>query len=74
MIIPKRLREGTFDLGGRDAHAIALLQDLVGGDRLAIDPDQVVLGPSAERAGRRAVTRSCLRGPRCNRRNQPRRC
>ena len=40
------LRARPFDLGGREAHPVALLQHLVGGDRLAVDADQVVLRPA----------------------------
>ena len=35
--------DSTLDLGGRDRYAIALLQDLVPGYRLAVNADQVIL-------------------------------
>ncbi len=34
---------GAFDLGWREAYPVTLLEDLVGGDRLAVDADEVVL-------------------------------
>ena len=38
------IRQRAIDLGGREAHPVALLQHLVGGHRLAVDADQVVFG------------------------------
>jgi hypothetical protein len=35
---------GAFDLEGSDADSITFVQDVVGGNGLAIDTDQIVLG------------------------------
>jgi hypothetical protein len=40
------LRCCPFDLGRREAHAVAVYKDVVGGDRLAIDADEIVFGPT----------------------------
>ena len=47
------LRQRPLDLRGREAHPVALLQHLVGGDRLAIDADQVILRPAVREPARR---------------------
>ena len=49
MTVQQRLG-GTFNLGGGDAHAIAFLEDLVRGDGLPIDADEVIGGPPVRNA------------------------
>jgi hypothetical protein len=41
--VARILQRGAFDLSWSETYPIALLQHLVGGDRLAVDADQVVL-------------------------------
>ena len=70
-----RLRGRPFDLGGREAHAVALLQHLVGGDRLAVDADQVVLRLAVgDPLGEELLDGGVLGDPRRNRRNLLHRC
>src|SRR5262245_6322660 len=52
--VERRLR--SFDLGGGEADAISVLQEIVGTARLPVDADQVVLGL----AGGHFALKQCL--------------